>query len=91
MNNLRAPFPYFGGKRRVADAVWARLGDAPNYVEPFAGSAAVLLARPDSHEWWDRFETINDSSGSGSARTACAPRARGCCSRRRDSRCGCCA
>lgn len=63
MNNLRAPFPYFGGKRRVADAVWARLGDAPNYVEPFAGSAAVLLARPDSHEWWRRVETINDASG----------------------------
>ena len=63
MSSLRAPFPYFGGKRRVADAVWARLGDTPNYVEPFAGSAAVLLARPDSHEWWDRVETINDASG----------------------------
>lgn len=63
MNNLRAPFPYFGGKRRVAAEVWRRFGDAPNYVEPFAGSAAVLLARPDSHEWWRRVETINDASG----------------------------
>ena len=37
----------FGGKRAVASEVWDRLGDARNYVEPFCGSAAVLLARPD--------------------------------------------
>ena len=60
---LKAPFPWFGGKSRVAEEVWARLGDAPNYVEPFAGSAAVLLARPDAHEWWERTETINDLDG----------------------------
>lgn len=58
--SLTAPFPYFGGKRRVAAEIWRRLGDTPNYVEPFAGSAAVLLARPDSHSWWERVETIND-------------------------------
>ena len=43
---LKAPFPYFGGKLRVAAQVWERFGDAPNYVEPFAGSLAVLLGRP---------------------------------------------
>ncbi|KKM69533.1 hypothetical protein LCGC14_1449830, partial [marine sediment metagenome] len=43
---LKAPFPWFGGKRRVADKVWERFGDVPNYVEPFAGSLAVLLERP---------------------------------------------
>ena len=43
---LRAPFPWFGGKRRVADVVWERFGDVPNYVEPFFGSGAVLLGRP---------------------------------------------
>jgi len=53
---LRAPFPYFGGKRRVADLVWSRLGDTPNYVEPFAGSLAVLLGRPSN----PRIETVND-------------------------------
>jgi DNA adenine methylase len=53
---LRAPFPWFGGKRRVADLVWERFGDVPNYVEPFAGSLAVLLGRP--HE--ARTETVND-------------------------------
>lgn len=53
---LRAPFPWFGGKRRVADMVWDRLGDVPTYNEPFAGSLAVLLGRP--HE--PRVETVND-------------------------------
>lgn len=53
---LRAPFPYFGGKSRVADVIWARFGDVTNYVEPFAGSLAVLLARPHA----PRVETVND-------------------------------
>ena len=43
---LSAPFPYFGGKRRAAATVWRALGDPSGYVEPFAGSAAILLARP---------------------------------------------
>ena len=63
VDSLRAPFPYFGGKRRVAPAVWARFGAVPNYVEPFCGSAAMLLARPDNHEWWRMTETINDADG----------------------------
>src|SRR4051812_36697157 len=56
MNQLRAPFPWFGGKRRVAEAVWRRLGDVPNYVEPFFGSGAVLFGRPHPA----RIETVND-------------------------------
>lgn len=44
---LRAPFPWYGGKRRVADDVWQYLGtDCGRYVEPFAGSLGVLLGRP---------------------------------------------
>ena len=58
-----APMPYFGGKARIAPVVWRALGDTPNYVEPFLGSGAVLLARPDSHQWWDRIETANDADG----------------------------
>lgn len=57
MSGLVAPFPWFGGKRRVADLVWRRFGDVPNYVEPFAGSLAVLLARPHA----PRTETVNDA------------------------------
>ena len=58
---LVAPFPYFGGKRRAADIVWRRLGDPSGYVEPFAGSAAVLLARPAFKG--RRVETLNDADG----------------------------
>ena len=46
----------FGGKSRAAHLVWPRFGDTPNYIEPFFGSGAVLLARP--HE--PRVETVND-------------------------------
>lgn len=60
--DLRAPFPYFGGKRRVAPEVWAALGDVDNYVEPFAGSLAVLLGRP-LHDDRRRTETVNDADG----------------------------
>ena len=56
---LKAPFPYFGGKTKIADTVWHLLGDVRNYVEPFAGSAAVLLARPAG---FDGPETLNDLS-----------------------------
>jgi len=44
-DRIKAPFPWFGGKSRAADLIWERLGDPVNYVEPFAGSLAVLLAR----------------------------------------------
>jgi hypothetical protein len=53
---MKAPFPWFGGKSRVAHVVWDRFGDVPNYVEPFAGSLAVLLGRPHA----PNTETVND-------------------------------
>ncbi len=56
---LKAPFPWFGGKRRVAPIVWSALGDVDHYVEPFAGSLAVLLARPAEHT--GTLETVNDA------------------------------
>ena len=57
--SLAAPFPYFGGKRAVADLIWTRLGDVRVYVEPFAGSLSVLLLRPHA----PRVETVNDLDG----------------------------
>lgn len=56
MSDLRAPFPWFGGKSRAAELIWARVGNVPNYVEPFAGSLAILLGRPSP----SGTETIND-------------------------------
>jgi len=56
---LAAPFPWFGGKALACAEVWAALGDPENYVEPFAGSAAMLLGRDEP----GKVETINDADG----------------------------
>ena len=56
---LAAPFPYFGGKSNACELVWSLLGQPDNYVEPFAGSAAMILGRPDG----GGVETINDLDG----------------------------
>ncbi len=56
---LRAPFPWFGGKFLAAPLVWRAFGNVPNYVEPFAGSLAVMLARPHA----PKVETANDKDG----------------------------
>jgi len=56
---MNSPFPYFGGKRTVAAAVWARLGSPAQYIEPFCGSAAVLLACPRPAA----LEVVCDGSG----------------------------
>jgi DNA adenine methylase len=58
---LKAPFPWFGGKSRVAPLVWERFGDVTVYAEPFAGSLAVLLGRPEEHE--RTIESVNDKDG----------------------------
>ena len=59
---MKAPFVWFGGKRKVAPQVWEALGDVDNYVEPFAGSLAVLLGRPPSSRE-KMTETVNDADG----------------------------
>jgi hypothetical protein len=56
MEKMKAPFPWFGGKSRVAHIVWERFGNVANYVEPFFGSGAVLLGRPHA----PGTETVND-------------------------------
>jgi hypothetical protein len=58
LEDLRAPFPWFGGKRRVASIVWKAFDPSiNNYIEPFAGSLAVLLRRPGGP---GKIETVND-------------------------------
>ncbi len=58
--SIKAPFPWFGGKSAIACEVWRRFGKVQNYVEPFAGSAAMLLGRPGGAQG---IETINDADG----------------------------
>ena len=50
-----------GGKSRAAPVIWRGFGpDVVNYVEPFAGSLAALLGRPNGP---GKIETVNDLSG----------------------------
>ena len=58
---IKVPFPYFGGKSKAATLIWERIGaDCGNYVEPFFGSGAVWLGRPDAFAGW---ATVNDIDG----------------------------
>jgi len=57
--HLKSPFSYFGSKRRVAPVIWSGLGNVSNYIEPFCGSMAVLLANPIPA----KIETVNDIDG----------------------------
>lgn len=57
-DSMRAPFPWTGGKSDIADDIWSYLGaDVAHYIEPFGGSLAVLLARPNIGS----VETVNDN------------------------------
>lgn len=49
------PFAYFGGKTTAAVRIVEHFPPHLHYVEPYAGSLAVLLAKPRS-----RMETVND-------------------------------
>jgi len=64
---MKPPYPWFGGKSAIMTNVWNRLGDTPNFVDPFLGSNAPLLSRPgwdwQAGRWIDgrnRIETVND-------------------------------
>jgi site-specific DNA-adenine methylase len=62
---LKAPFPYqedFGGKSTVAPVIWDALGQPKHYIEPFFGSGAALLTRPDYNPQ-KHMETICDKDG----------------------------
>lgn len=52
------PFAYYGGKTTIAPRIAELLPAHRHYVEPFAGSLAVLLAKAPA-----LFETVNDLDG----------------------------
>ena len=62
-NLQKAPFPYYGGKRDAAPAIWRALGDPMHLVDPFMGSLAVLLERPHPCNRPYYSETVNDLDG----------------------------
>lgn len=55
---MKSPVPYFGGKQRLAPWIVSLLPEHDHYVEPFAGSLSVLLAKKPS-----RMETASDLDG----------------------------
>jgi DNA adenine methylase len=55
---MMPPIGYFGAKARIAPRIAELLPAHGHYVEPFAGSLSVLLAKRPSH-----METVNDIDG----------------------------
>ena len=58
MSVIKPPFRYFGSKWRLAAWIVDQLPPHVCFVEPFGGSAAVLLSKPVSEH-----ETYNDLNG----------------------------
>lgn len=55
---MKPPFAYYGGKTGLARTIVAALPPHRVYLEPYAGSAAVLLAKPPASH-----EVLNDRNG----------------------------
>jgi site-specific DNA-adenine methylase len=53
------PFPWFGGKSRIADKIWKLFGDVDVYIEPFFGAGYIFFNRPNYDPGKHR-EIIND-------------------------------
>lgn len=56
--SLRTPLTYYGGKQRLARQIVPLMPEHRSYLEPFAGGAAVLFAKPPAER-----ETLNDLDG----------------------------
>jgi len=62
--SMKPPFSYYGGKQRMASKIVPLIPKHTVYVEPFAGSAAVMFAKPwpdvtDNNHYC---EVLNDHS-----------------------------
>jgi DNA adenine methylase len=55
---MRTPLTYYGGKQKLAAQIVAMMPEHVAYLEPFAGGAAVLFAKPPAER-----ETLNDLDG----------------------------
>ena len=55
---MRTPLTYYGGKQRLARQIVPLMPAHRVYLEPFAGGAAVLFAKPRAER-----ETLNDLDG----------------------------
>jgi DNA adenine methylase len=55
---MRTPLTYYGGKQKLARQIVALMPAHRVYLEPFAGGAAVLFAKPRAER-----ETLNDLDG----------------------------
>lgn len=54
---MKPPLAYFGAKVTIAEEIVATFPEHDAYIEPYAGSLAVLLAKPQ-----ERMEVVNDLS-----------------------------
>jgi DNA adenine methylase len=55
---VRTPLTYYGGKQRLASQIVPLFPQHRVYLEPFAGGAAVLFAKPRAER-----ESLNDADG----------------------------
>lgn len=55
---IKPPFTYYGGKSSIAEQIVGFFPPHVHYIEPFAGSLSVLLAKRPA-----RMETVNDLDG----------------------------
>jgi DNA adenine methylase len=55
---MRTPLTYYGGKQRLARQIVPLMPKHRVYLEPFAGGAAILFAKPRAER-----ETLNDLDG----------------------------
>jgi DNA adenine methylase len=58
VDDMRTPLTYYGGKQALARQIVPLMPDHRVYLEPFAGGAAMLFAKPPCER-----ETLNDLDG----------------------------